>query len=617
MASSARSGGGDGGAVIVSSPRVWIVAGIAVAGVIVLAEAARRRRRWLRGQVGAPPDSGAFCDRFELYPPPQPPPPAARHLLSGLTFAASDNFEIEGYVAGFGNPDWKRTHEAARHTAVAVTMLLKQGATCVGRTVMDELGYGVTGENLHCGTPINSASPSLIPGGSCSGSAVAVAAQLVDFALGTDTIGDVRIPASFCGLLCFRPSYGVVSTLGAIANSQSLDAIGWFSRDPCVLHRVGDVLLPAAAGGLKQTRQIVFADDCFQLLKVSNQKAVHTIKYAVQTLPGYQPPKHINIGQYICSNVPSLKEFCEPATELQKGMSTLKALSTVMLLLQRYEFKSNHEDWVNTVKPKLGLDISTRVLRAVNFTHDNIKSLYAVRNELRAALKNLLKDTGILVLPTTAGYPLKRNSKERLSSVFEDRMYAFVGIAALSGCCEATLPLANHSDHHISLSFVAAHGLDKFLLRTILDTYSLIQQQVVLASKSVTAAVTNGDVDVDADASELLKEKGNSAFKRRQWSKAIEFYSQAISLNDTNATFYCNRAAACLELGRFKQAEADCDRALLLDRKNVKAYLRRGTAKEVTLNYKEALQDFRHALALEPQNKAALAAERRLQKLLK
>jgi len=197
-------------------------------------------------------------------------------------------------------------------------------------------------------------------------------------------------------------------------------------------------------------------------------------------------------------------------------------------------------------------------------------------------------------------------------------MYKFVGIAALSGCCEVTIPLAN-LDHHVSLSFVATHGSDKSLLRTILDTYSLIQEQVVLASKLVMAPVTNGDVDVDIDidASELLKEKGNSAFKRRLWSKAVEFYSEAISLSDTNATYYCNRAAAYLELGSFKQAEADCDQALLLDKKNVKAYLRRGFAREVALNYKEALQDFRHALALEPQNRTALAAERRLQKLLK
>ncbi|KAF0933068.1 hypothetical protein E2562_013814 [Oryza meyeriana var. granulata] len=613
MDSSARSGaGGTGG---YSSTRVWIVAGVAVAGVIVFVEAARRSRRWLRYRSDGPPDSGAFCDRFELAPAPQPPPPAARQLLSGLTFAASDNFEIEGYVAGFGNPDWKRTHKAATRTAIAVTMLRKHGGTYVGSTVMDELGFGFTGGNLHYGTPINPASPSLFPGGSCSGSAVAVAAQLVDFALGTDTTGDVRIPACFCGVLCFKSSHGVVSTLGTIPNSQSLETIGWFARDPGVLHRVGDVLLPAATGGLTQTRQLFFADDCFQLLKPPYKKTINVIENAIQTLPGYQPPKHINVCQYISSHVPSLKDFCEPTMKMLEGMSAFKALSTVMLLLQRYEFKTYHEDWVNTVKPKLGLDISTRVLQAVNSTSDNIKSLYIVRNELRAALKNLLKDTGILVLPTTAGYPLKRKAKQRLSSGFEDRMCAFAGIATLSGCCQAVIPLGSHNDHPISVSFVAAHGLDKFLLRNILYMYSSIKEQVVLVSKLVIAPVINREADFGA--AELLKEKGNSAFKGRQWSKAVEFYSDSIKLNDTNATYYCNRAAAYLELGRYKQAEADCDQALLLDKKNVKAYLRRGIAREAVLNHQEALQDIRHALALEPQNKAGLLAERRLQRKLR
>ncbi|EEC74029.1 hypothetical protein OsI_08982 [Oryza sativa Indica Group] len=613
MDSSARSGGGGTGGY--TSTRVWIVAGVAIAGAIVFVEAARRRRRWLRDRSEVPPDFGAFCYRFEIAPAPQPPPPAARQLLSGLTFAASDNFEIEGYVAGFGNPDWKRTHKAATRTAVPVTMLQKQGGTYVGSTVMDELGFGVSGGNLHNGTPINPASPSLFPGGSCSGSAVAVSAQLVDFALGTDTTGDVRIPACFCGVLCFKSSHGVVSTLGTIANSQSLDTIGWFARDPSVLHRVGDVLLPAATGGLTQTRQLFFADDCFQLLKVPNEKTVNVIENAIQTLPGYQPPKHINIGEYISSHVPSLKDFCEPTVEMLEGMSALKALSTVMLLLQRYEFKTNHEDWVNTVKPKLGPDTSTRVLQAVNSKSDNIKSLYIVRNELRAALKTLLKDTGILVLPTTAGYPLKRNARQRLSPGFEDRMSAFVGIATLSGCCQAVIPLGSHNDDPISLSLLAAHGSDKFLLRNVLYMFSSIKEQVVLASKLVTAPIINRDADFGA--AELLKEKGNSAFKGRKWSKAVEFYSDAIKLNGTNATYYSNRAAAYLELSRYKQAEADCEQALLLDKKNVKAYLRRGIAREAALNHQEALQDIRHALALEPQNKAGLLAERRLQKKLR
>ncbi|XP_073010671.1 outer envelope protein 64, mitochondrial [Typha latifolia] len=600
------------GMIEASKPKVWIVVGITIVGVVILAEASRRSRRRLREGSKPIENFGAFVERFELACFPQPPPPAARQPLADLNFAVSDNFEVEGYVSGFGNPDWRKTHEAARRTAVAVTMLLKQGATCVGRTVMDELAFGLTGENLHYGTPVNAEYPSVVPGGSCSGAAVAVASELVDVALGTDTVGGVRIPASFCGILGFRPSHGVVSTIGILPNCQSLDAIGWLARDPSVLHRVGNVLLQASPMGLKQSRQFIFADDCFQLLRVPKQKTMHVISSAIGTLSGYQTPRHINLGQYIASNVPSLKEFYEPSTKMQQGACALKALATVMVLLQRCEFKTKHEDWIKKVKPRISLDISARVLAAVNSTHANIKSVYSVRTELRAALNSLLKDGGVLVIPTT-DFPLKRKSKQRMSVEFEDRLHTLLSIAGMSGCCQAIIPLGRHDSYPISVSFIAAHGADKFLLNTVLDMYSSIQEQVSMASNSVSAPDTNGDMD----ASELLKEKGNAAYKGRQWNKAVTFYSEAIKLNDTNATYYCNRAAAYLELGCFQQAEADCNQAILLDKKNVKAYLRRGTAREMLLFYKEAIQDFRHALALEPQNKAGLAAERRLQKFMK
>lgn len=582
--------------------------GISVAGVLVLAEATRRRRRRLR--EGSPPVEyfGAFVERFELAPSPQPPPPAARHPLADFSFAVSDNFEIKGYVAGFGNPDWKKTHEPASRTAVVVSMLLKNGASCVGRTVMDELAYGIAGENLHYGTPINPQLPSLVPGGSSSGSAVAVAAKLVDFALGIDTVGGVRIPASFCGILGYRPSHGVVSSIGVLANSQSLDTVGCLARDPSILHRVGHVLLQVSPAGLKRTRRLIFADDCFQFLKVPKHKTVHIISKAAETLSGYQTPKHMNISPYIASNVPSLKEFHEQSTKSQQGTSTLKTLSTVMISLQRYEFKTNHEEWINTVKCGKGLDISSRVLAAVNSSHENIKSLYKSRMELRAALNSLLKDDGILIIPTATDFPFNRNSKKKLSLELEDRLFTLLSIAGLSGCCQVTVPLGKHDGLPISVSFIAAHGADKFLLDTVLDMYSSLQEQISIASNSVPPPDTNGDINL----SELLKEKGNAAFKGRQWNKAVNFYSEAVKVNNKNATYYCNRAAAYLELGCFQQAEADCNQAILLDKKNVKAYLRRGTAREMLLHYKEAAQDFKHALVLEPKNKAALAAEKRL-----
>ncbi|TYH37084.1 hypothetical protein ES332_D12G016400v1 [Gossypium tomentosum] len=315
-----------------SNPKVWIVAGITVAGILLLADTTRRRRR--KAIIIQRQDFGAFLERFDLIPFPQPPTPPAKLPLQGLTFAIKDIFDVKGYVTGFGNPDWRRTHEPSDKMALVLTALLQNGAKCVGKTVMDELAFGITGENKHYGTPINPKVQSNIPGGSSSGSAVAVAAEFVDFALGTDTIGCIRLPASFCGILGFRPSHQAVSTIGLIPNSQSLDTIGWFARDPSVLRRVGHVLLKVKAVEPKRERRLVFADDLFQLSKVTKQKTVYVVSKAIEKLSGYQPPQHINFSQYVASNVPSLKAFGQNSSNLQYGISALKALSSVMVSLQ-------------------------------------------------------------------------------------------------------------------------------------------------------------------------------------------------------------------------------------------------------------------------------------------
>ncbi|KAF7803724.1 outer envelope protein 64, mitochondrial [Senna tora] len=603
-----------------SNPKLWLAIGVGVAGIVVLVEIRRRRRRAKTEKE----DFGAFILRFELTPFPQPPPPAAQHMLSGLKFAIKDIFDVKGYVTGFGNPDWKSTHEAAEKTAVVVTALLQNGATCIGKTVMDELSFGISGENMHYGTPTNPQMPSCIPGGSSSGSAVAVAAGLVDFSIGTDTTGCVRIPASFCGILGFRPSHGAVSMIGVLPNSQSLDTVGWFARDPSVLHRVGHVLLKLTSVEPRRARRIIYADDLLQFSKVPTQQTVYVINKAIENLSGCklldlkrptdQSPKNMNLCQYIASNVPSLKGFCdpEPSTHQQNGASILTALSSVMFSLQGYEFKTNYEEWIESVKPRLGRDVFGRVIAAIKTTHDNIKNLYKVKTEMRVAFQSLLKDDGILVIPTVADSPLKRDTKKGISSEFRDRTFALSSIASMSGCCQVTVPLGYRNNCSVSVSFISFHGADKFLLDTVLDMYSTLEELASAASHGLPIPDTNGNME----ASELLKEKGNAAFKGKQWNKAVNYYTEAIKLNGMNATYYCNRAAAYLELGCFQQAEDDCNKVILLDKKNVKAYLRRGTARESLLRNKEALEDFKHALVLEPKNKDAGNAEKRLRRLM-
>uniref|UniRef100_A0A2K2C0W5 Amidase domain-containing protein n=1 Tax=Populus trichocarpa TaxID=3694 RepID=A0A2K2C0W5_POPTR len=542
----------------IKNPKVWVlVIGVTVAvGMVAAAETRRRKAKFKE-------DFGAFVQRFQILPFPQPPPPAAKQTLAGLTFAINDIFELEDYVTGFGNPDWARTHEAAEKTAVTVTALLKNGAVCVGKTVMGELGFGVSGENIHYGTPINPEMPAHVPGGSSSGSAVAVAAGLVDFALGTDTIGCIRIPAAFCGLLSYRPSHGAVSTIGILPNSQSLDTVGWLARDPSILLRVGHTLLKLNTVEPRRARRLIFADDLFQLSKVPKQKAEVVINKAIENLSGYQPQQHINFGQHISLNVPSLKGFLDQSTNMQNGISNLKALSSAMVSLQRHEFKTNHEDWVKSVEPKLALDVSDNLLTAINTTHENIKALYDIRKELRACMQILLKDDGILVIPTVADPPSKLNSKKRDTVESHNRALILSSIASMSGCCQVTIPLGKNDGCPISVSFITFHGGDKFLLDTVLDMYSSLKEQINFLSNPAPLK----DANENFDASELLKEKGNAAYKGKQWNKAVNYYSEAIKLNGKNATYYSNRAAAYLQLGCFQKAEEDCNMAISLDKK--------------------------------------------------
>ena len=169
---------------------------------------------------------------------------AATGPLAGLSFAVKDLYDVAGTPTTYGNPDWARTHPVAAATAPAVQALLQAGGFLRGKTKTVELAYGLTGENVWHGTPVNPAAPDRFPGGSSCGSAAAVAAGLVDFAMGSDTGGSVRIPASYCGVFGIRPSWGAVSLAGACGLGPSFDTAGWFAARAGVLAQVGDVLLP-------------------------------------------------------------------------------------------------------------------------------------------------------------------------------------------------------------------------------------------------------------------------------------------------------------------------------------------------------------------------------------
>src|SRR3989338_4874391 len=150
--------------------------------------------------------------------------PKREGKLSALTFAVKELYDVKVFVTGAGNPRWKDTHPVAQTTAPAVELLLNEGATLIGKAISDEMAFSLDGENAHYGTPLNTQCPNRIPGGSSSGSAAVVAGGLVDFALGTDTAGSMRIPASYFGIFGFRPTPGAISLQGVHPMAPSFDA---------------------------------------------------------------------------------------------------------------------------------------------------------------------------------------------------------------------------------------------------------------------------------------------------------------------------------------------------------------------------------------------------------
>ncbi|NHN42965.1 amidase [Halorubellus sp. JP-L1] len=148
--------------------------------------------------------------------------------LADLDVAVKENIVVAGAPTTCGSPGFEFE---PRHSATVVDRLVDDGATLVGTTNMDEFAFYITGETCTHGRIENPVVDGCVPGGSSSGSGAAVAAGLVDAALGTDTGGSVRIPASFCGVVGIKPTHQRVSRFGVVDLSQSLDHVGPLAPD--------------------------------------------------------------------------------------------------------------------------------------------------------------------------------------------------------------------------------------------------------------------------------------------------------------------------------------------------------------------------------------------------
>ena len=376
----------------------------------------------------------AFCSDTEAYLPGNPTGP-----LSGLAFAAKDIFDVVGHVTGGGNPDWKATHPAAERTAWVVQTLVDAGATMVGKTHTDELTRGIFGENAHYGTPTNTRAPNRVPGGSSSGSASAVAGGLVDFALGSDTGGSVRIPSSFCGLYGLRPTHNRIPLDGILIQAPSYDTIGWFARDIELFARVGSVLLQHSASTDMRPRRLILAQDAFELADPATVEALQPHVAAVSALIG-------NVQNERIANT-SLGDWARQ-----------------QLVLQGREAWASVQEWVDLVNPRFAFNVAERYAMGRSFTDEEAEEAQHVREEVRARVSGLLGDDAFICLPTAVGpAPLLGGTQEERRAL-QLRNSMLTTTAGNSGSPQINLPVGEVHGAPVGLSLIGPRGADEALI---------------------------------------------------------------------------------------------------------------------------------------------------------
>ncbi len=364
--------------------------------------------------------------------------------LRGLTFAVKDVFDIAGHRTGNGNPVWLETHAPAMRTASAVERLLAAGARMAGKTHTDEMAYSLNGENVHYGTPTNPRAPGRIPGGSSSGSAVAVAAGLVDFALGTDCGGSVRLPASYCGIFGIRTTHGLVPADGVVDLAASFDTVGWFAREAEILRRVADVLLPTTSTFVPT--RLLIADDAFDFVGPE-------------------------VSTALAATVNRLKAAFADHQHVRVYTSDPSTWAGIFRILQGSEIWRRHGAWIEAHNPSFGPGIAERFRWTRTIDPAEVERMRPQREAVARYMADLLRSDTLLCLPTAPGIAPKLATAQRELDTFRARAFGLLSIAGLARLPQVTLPFATMGGCPLGLSLIGPSGCDRGLLDWMAETF--------------------------------------------------------------------------------------------------------------------------------------------------
>jgi len=377
---------------------------------------------------------------FLPYPPAPVPHATAPLPLSGKRFAVKDIFDVAGYPTGCGNPHALAASGIKAATAPAVQAWLDAGAVFAGKVVTDELAFSMNGKNAHFGAPRNGAAPDRIAGGSSSGSASAVSNGLADLALGSDTGGSVRAPASHCGLIGMRPTHGRIGLEGCMPLSPGFDTCGWFARDMPLFAAAGAALLGEDSQPLPALPRMLFAADLLSELDPDVQGAVS--KQFQRFAPcGLDRPAPV-------------RALLQPADDLYWAFRHI----------QGWQAWQSQGAFIRAHGLQLGPGVKERFVWSSGLSAAQVEPHLAVQRDFRARFEDLLGRDGVLVLPTMPNVAPLASQREDALDDYRNQAIRLLCLAGLSGCPQISLPLMRLGGIPLGLSLVGPRGSDNSLI---------------------------------------------------------------------------------------------------------------------------------------------------------
>lgn len=368
--------------------------------------------------------------------------------LHGLRFAAKDVFDVAGHPTAAGNPTWQATHPVPTEDSALVAMALAAGATLAGKVLTDELAYSLHGDNVHFGAPINSAAPDRVTGGSSSGSAAAVGARLVDFALATDTGGSTRVPASYGGLWGLRTTHGLVSTRGLVPLHPRFDTATWLAHDADTFARVADALLPASAWTPSR------------LLRLDDASALADADFE-------GPQQRVLAG--LAGQLRT-----EPAAAQAAPGEALGDWRLIYATAGAHDGWLTHGAWIESARPVFGAAIQARWDAARRVDGSAAAAAWVQVARIRAQVRALLGDDAVAVLPSAASLAPRRDADPAAVDAVRLRTMAITCIAGLAGLPQVSLPLQAPGGP-VGISLLGPAGSDRALVALAVRVHAALR----------------------------------------------------------------------------------------------------------------------------------------------